>query len=251
MNWSLHFLGVGAASAPELGSACAVLERDGQPILMIDCGPEALTAALARYAGPPPAVFVTHAHLDHVGGLERLFGAVYFDPRRRGEIPIYVPASLVPLLQQRVADYPEVLAEGGANFWDAFRLIAVSRHFWHAGLRFDVFAVRHHAPDTAFGLALRGCFVFTGDTRPIPEALAAVGHGSEPIAHDCSVVGNPSHTGVDDLEREYPAALRARLVLYHYASAADADTLAARGYRVARRGDSLMLPAPLPLADGA
>ncbi len=245
MTWTLHFLGVGAASAPQLGSASAVLERDQQPVLMIDCGPEALTSALTRYAGPPPALFITHAHLDHVGGLERLFATTYFNPQIRGQIALYVPAEVVPLLQQRVADYPNVLAEGGANFWDAFRLIPVSRHFWHQGLRFDVFAVRHHAPNTAFGLSLRGCFVYTGDTRPIAEVLAVAGDGSEPIAHDCGLHGNPSHSGIDDLEREYPAALRARLVLYHYASQADGDALRARGYRVARRGDSIPLAAPL------
>jgi len=244
MNWTLHFLGVGAASAPELGSASVMLERDQQPILMIDCGPEALTAALARYTGLPPAIFITHAHLDHVGGLERLFAAAYFNPQTRGQIALYVPADLVPLLQQRIADYPNVLAEGGANFWDAFRLVPVSRHFWHRGLRFDVFGVRHHAPNNAFGLALRGSFIYTGDTRPIPEVLTVTGDGSEPIAHDCGLHGNPSHSGVDDLEREYPLALRERLILYHYASQADGDALQARGYRVARRGDSIPLATP-------
>lgn len=244
MSWTLHFLGVGAASAPQLGSASAVLERDSQPVLMIDCGPEAIADALQRYAGPPPALFITHTHLDHVGGMERLFGAVYFDPSRRGRMPIYVPASVVAPLQRRVADYPNVLAEGGANFWDAFRLVPVSAGFWHEGLWFEVFAVRHHAPESAFGLALRGSFVFTGDTRPIPEVLTRIGDGSEPIAHDCGLQGNPSHSGIEDLEREYPEALRARLVLYHYDSEADGRQLAARGYRVARRGESLALAAP-------
>jgi ribonuclease BN (tRNA processing enzyme) len=244
MTWSLHFLGVGAANAPQLGSASAVLERDGQPLLMIDCGPEAISDALARYGQPPPALFVTHTHFDHVGGMERLFVAEYFDPARRGRMPMFVPASVVPLLQARVADYPDVLAEGGANYWDAFRLIPVSRGFWLDGLWFDVFPVRHHAPGSAWGLALRGSFVFTGDTRPIPETLARIGDGDEPIAHDCGLHGNPSHSGIEDIEREYDAALRVRLVLYHSASAADGEAMAARGYRVARRGQSLPLAAP-------
>ena len=40
-----------------------------------------------------------------------------------------------------------------------------------------------------------------------------------------------------------------RLVLYHYASAADGDALAARGYRVGRPGQVIALndPAPLPV----
>lgn len=246
MSFALRFLGVGSAQAPELGSACGVLERDGEPLLMIDCGPEALQAYLQHYGAPPRAVYITHTHMDHVGGLERLFYKIYFDPAWRGRVRLYAHAALVPLLQSRVADYPQVLAEGGANFWDAFVLVPLSRGFWCEGLWFDVFATRHHAPGTSFGLALAGGFAWTGDTRPIPEALAALAMDGGPIAHDCALHGNPSHTGLDDLQREYPVDMRQRLMLYHYASEADAVAMEARGYRVARRGDLVALPAPLP-----
>lgn len=245
--WNLHFLGVGNASAVELGSASAVLERDGEPVLMIDCGQEALTAYIKRYGKPPQAVFITHTHLDHVAGMERLFVQHYFEPALRGRCRVYVPATLVPWLQTRVADYPGVIAEGGANYWDAFQLIPHRRGFWHEDLWFDVFAVRHHAPDTAFGICLRSSFIYTGDTRPIPEVLTAIGTGDEPIAHDCGLVGNPSHSGIDDLEREYPPELLARLHLYHYGSIADAKTLASRGYRVVHMSESLALSAPMLL----
>ena len=246
MGWTLRFLGVGNAGAVELGSAMATLERDGAPWLTIDCGGEGLTAYQARYQGMPDALFITHAHLDHVAGMERLFVASYFDAVRRGQVRLYVPAPLVPVLHQRIASYPNVLAEGGANFWDAFQLIPVGDAFWHDGQRLEVFPVRHHWPDTAFGLRLRGSVVWTGDTRPIPEMLARHADAGEVIAHDCALHGNPSHSGIDDLEREYPAALLARCVLYHYASVDDAEALRARGYRVAAAGDGLALADPLP-----
>ena len=81
---------------------------------------------------------------------------------------------MVPLLHQRVGDYPNALAEGGANFWDAFQVIPVGASFWHDGVRLEVFPTRHHWPETAFGLRLRGSVVWTGDTRPIPEAVGEV-----------------------------------------------------------------------------
>lgn len=245
MSLVLRFLGVGSAQAPELGSACGVLERDGEPLLMIDCGAEALSAYLDRYGTVPSAVYITHTHMDHVGGLERLFYRAYFEPALRGRVRLFAHAALVPLLQARVADYPEVLAEGGANFWDAFALAPLSRGFWHDGLWFDVFATRHHAPHSSFGLSLAGSFVWTGDTRPVPEMLAQYAAHEELVAHDCALVGNPSHTGVDDLEREYPVGLRRRLMLYHYASLADAVVMETRGYRVARRDDVVALAPPL------
>jgi hypothetical protein len=40
MGWSLRLHGVGNASAVELGSAMATIERDGSPWLTIDCGAE-------------------------------------------------------------------------------------------------------------------------------------------------------------------------------------------------------------------
>lgn len=245
MSWVLRFLGVGGAQAVELGSSSVVLEQDGSPILLIDCGAEALTAYLARYGASPPAVYITHTHFDHIAGLERLFFRAYFDEALRGRLRLYCHAALVPWLQARVADYPGVLAEGGVNFWDGFQLVPCHRGFWHAGHWFDIFATRHHAPNTSFGVALRGSFVFTGDTRPIPETLTAVAGERGLIAHDCALQGNPSHTGADDLEREYPPALRSRMVVYHYGSAEDGAALAARGHRVAHPGEAFVLDAPL------
>ncbi|HEY1136694.1 MAG TPA: MBL fold metallo-hydrolase [Xanthomonadaceae bacterium] len=244
MSWALRFHGVGNASSVELGSAMATIERDGRPWLTIDCGAEGLTAYLAHYGEAPRALFITHTHLDHVAGFERLFVDSYFDPSRCGRVRVYVPASVVPLLHQRVGDYPNALAEGGANFWDAFQVIPVGDAFWHDGLRLETFEARHHWPRTAYGLRLRGSVVWTGDTRPIPETLAAMAGEGEQVAHDCAMRGNPSHTGIADIERDYPRELLDRCILYHYVGAAEGEALRARGRRVASPGECVALAEP-------
>lgn len=244
MGWALRFHGVGNADAVELGNSMATIERDGQPWLTIDCGSEGLSAYLDHYGHPPRALFITHTHMDHVSGFERLFSRLYFDRTQRGRVAVYVPASVVPLLHQRVGDYPNALAEGGANFWEAFQLIPVGDFFWHDGVRLETFAVRHHWPRTAFGLRLPGSLVWSGDTRPIAELLKVYADAGETVAHDCALHGNPSHAGLDELEREYPPQLLERCVLYHYASAADGEAMRARGHRVAVQGEVLTLQTP-------
>ncbi len=242
--WHLNFLGVGNAAAPALGSASVVLEKSEAPLLMVDCGQEALTAFLQRYGRPPPALFITHVHMDHVAGFERLFVANRFGDTGLPRTRLFVPAMLVPLLQGRVADYPNVVAEGHANFWDAFELVPVSYGFWHEGLWFDVFPVRHHVPGTAWGICLQGSFLFTGDTRPIPETVAQFADGLMPLVHDCDLHGNPSHTGLPDLLREYHVDLRRQMIVYHYASPEAGIELEKAGLRVAKPGDRLQLPSP-------
>jgi len=246
-NYALLVLGAGSAQAVELGSSGAVLERDGEPLLLIDCGPDTLTRYMDAYGVPPRALYITHVHMDHVAGLERLFYRAWFDPDLRGKVKLFAHAALVPLLQSRVADYPNVVAEGGVNYWDAYQLIATSRGFWHEGLWFDIFPTRHHAPNTSFGVALSGSFAWTGDTRPIPEMLAVHARGKTLIAHDCTLEGNPSHTGLADLEREYDQAQRSRMLIYHYASAEEGREFMHRGYHVAEPGMRYPLHAPDPV----
>lgn len=233
---AIRFLGVGGAGAVTLGNSAAVFERSGQPELLIDCGFTAPQAYASTYGSAPGAIFLTHLHLDHCGGLETLFYQLRF-AAAAAPSRLFVPATQVVALQQRFASSPALLAEGGSNFFDVFQLIPVGDGFWWRGLWYDVFPVRHHAPLSAFGLQLRGRFLYTGDTRPIPEVLAHRAIAAERVFHDCAQVGNPSHSGLDDLRREYPSDTLARLVLYHYGSETEALALSRSGLRVAAPGE--------------
>lgn len=220
MAVSLRFLGVGDASQQGLGHAAISIElpQDGEEpskTLLVDCGPDTLDRFKATYQCLPDAVFITHCHLDHIADLEKLFIQCWFSENQHRPY-LFVPVSIIQLLHERVATYPGALAEGGVNFWEAFRLIPVSRSFECFGHRFDVWPARHHGIDSAYSLSLGEYFYYTGDTRPIPEILEHRISDKALIFHDCSVQGNPSHSGIDDLKREYSASVQSRIHIYHY-----------------------------------
>lgn len=240
-EYSLTFLGTGSGGNLSVGAAAATLEKNGQPLLLIDCGPGTLNAFAGHYQGLPDAVFITHAHMDHIADLEiltvraRLAGAA--------PIPLFVPVGLITVLHQRLATYPGSMAEGDHDFWQSFQLRPVSDHFILGRDTFRLYPTRHHAPGSSFALHLPGCFFYSGDTRPVPELIHHVCQASDVIFHDCGAEPNPSHTGLDDLAREYRDDIRQRLILYHYADETAARRLSESGYRVATPGANFLLGA--------
>ena len=51
--------------------------------------------------------------------------------------------------------------------------------------------------------------------------------------------------GNKPVAREYAHETRSRMRLYHYGGVADGQALAARGYRIAQRGERIALPPPV------
>lgn len=239
-QYSLNFHGCGSGGQLAVGSSAATLELNGQPQLLIDCGPGTLHSFQQRYQQLPEAIFISHCHLDHIADLEIL--TVRAKLSQVSAIKLFVPLSIIGTLHQRLATYPELgsMAEGQHNFWQSFQLIPVTDEFYWKGCHFRLYPTRHHAPNSSFALHLPGCFFYSGDTRPIPEILHHNITGQERIFHDCGVEPNPSHTGLADLT-EYQPDIRQRLVLYHYADQAAAETLKAAGYQVAKPDCAVLL----------
>lgn len=242
-DYGLRALGVGNGHDEQLGCAAMVIERDNQPLLLIDCGHGTLNRYRHHYGQWPQAIYISHCHLDHVADLEKLFIAAAL-----GQCPqprIYLHAALLPRLLAIFDHFPAQLAEGGVNFAEALQLVAVQRGFWCAGELFTIHEMRHHQRQFCYGLLLPGSFFYSADTRPVTELLAAEAPAPALLVHDVSLLANPSHSGAAEL-LAYPASWRSRLYVYHYASAAQQRQLQALGLTPLQVGQYLPLPAPDP-----
>lgn len=85
----LRFVGVGSAFAgPELGQSNMVIEAESGKLLLIDCGQRSQDMLQDQYGTEDDpsailaidAVYLTHQHADHIGGLEWLALCTYFNP---------------------------------------------------------------------------------------------------------------------------------------------------------------------------
>ena len=234
---SITFLGCGNSHSSELGNSCAVFQVNNKH-LVIDFGFSAYHAYKQKYARYPDAIFITHAHFDHIGGLENLFFDAFFS--HSGKIKLYVPYTLIGILHQKMASVSHMIAEGGVLFWDCFQLIPVSDSFWFESRLFKVFENRHHQPGFSFGLSLPGVFLYSGDTKPIPEIINHLASQGEVIFHDLSLSAQPSHTYISEI-KQYTENVLSRCYFYHLGSKRDQEYCEAQGLNIVRAGDTFVL----------
>jgi phosphoribosyl 1,2-cyclic phosphate phosphodiesterase len=97
----IRVLGSGASmGVPVMGCTCGVCRSldprnhrlrssalvTNQSVLLIDCGPDLRQQALRAQLRHIDAVLVTHAHMDHIGGMDDLRGLAY---GRSSPLPIF------------------------------------------------------------------------------------------------------------------------------------------------------------------
>jgi phosphoribosyl 1,2-cyclic phosphate phosphodiesterase len=124
MDATLTFLGTGTSmGVPTLGCECAVCtSRDphdyrlrpsaalrwqdaaGEHTVVIDTGPDFRTQAIHAGLKRIDAVFYTHAHADHIMGLDDLRPLSFLSYRECGPIPLYAAESTQKILR-RIFDY--------------------------------------------------------------------------------------------------------------------------------------------------
>jgi phosphoribosyl 1,2-cyclic phosphate phosphodiesterase len=193
MSIRVTMLGSGTSTGvPVIGCTCAVctsdnsrnkrwrpglkLEMDGQ-VVLVDT-PTDLRAQALRFGLPRvDAVLFTHAHADHVFGLDDLR---IFNFRQRSPIPCYGSAATLRALRQMFAYVFEEGQEGGGK--PRLELVEVNGNFalldrivvpvpvWHGGL--EVYGYRF------------GNFAYVTDCNAIPDSSFELLAGVEVLILD-------------------------------------------------------------------
>ena len=211
--------------------ACIHLARSGRAAVLLDCGATSLTAlkSLRLDPGEVSAVFVSHLHGDHFGGLPFLILDGQFS-RRTGPLTIVGP----PGLTQRLTEAMECLFPGSSAVARRFGVstveLAPGSRAEAAGVSAQAWAADH--PSGAPALILRlglgdKTIAYTGDTA-WTDAIAAASAGADLLIAEAYYRDKniPYHLRYADLDTHRAQLTARRIVLTHMS----ADMLSQRDY---------------------
>jgi ribonuclease BN (tRNA processing enzyme) len=228
----IRFIGVGsqAADRDQYHSNMVVTSSTGKRLL-IDCGGDArfALAECGIRAADLDAVYISHLHSDHIGGMEWLALSTYFAKESR-RLALFAEKGLLGRLwNNSLKGGLECIRMKRMELADYFdcRPQAVATPFYWEEIRFEMVKMLHIAGDHrnlySYGLlmgsdSVSGQSIFLStDAVFQPEVLNKISPKADLIFHDCETAAFKTdvHAHYDQL-CTLPAVVRQKIWLYHY-----------------------------------
>lgn len=235
-----------------------VLETDGPNPhrLLIDCGSDARRSLgrLGLGANDIDAVYISHVHSDHIGGLEWFAFNRYFCGCGR-KPALYAVESLLPGLWENSLKGGLELADCCdrtlRSYFEPVPLDPDTGFTWH-DVSFDIAPCPHIITEAhsmlSYGLLGQVAdfrFFLSTDVRFDADFLTPYWHQADIIFQDCELCQRHSgvHAHYDDLRR-LPAAIKRKMWLYHYQCGPRPDAIADGFAGFVETGQSFALAHP-------
>ena len=229
---TVHLLGTGAAISGEGRTTTMLALTDGPSTLIIDCGGDVMARMQQACIAPASvdALFLTHEHIDHVGGFPLFYKKLWLAGRER-PLPVY--------------GLPQALMQAARCFatYDTRAFIGLPPVDWHAidpgsdqpafqdeTWRVEAAHGQHGVPSVGLRITSTqsgGAAAYSSDTRPC-EGIQNLAAGVDLLFHEATGA-SPGHSTAQQAAQVARAAGAKRLVLVHLPPALpDSDLAAAR-----------------------
>ena len=237
----ITFAGVGGAfTTQDYYQSNAIIEADDDTRkFLLDCGGDARHALreLGITHRDIDAVYISHLHADHIGGMEWLGFCTYFDPEC-GKPTLFIVDELVePLwesLKAGMQSHEGIVLELG-SFFNVVP-VTINQCFAWSGIQMcpiqTVHVMNGNGIVPSYGLLMEPegsgqKIFFTTDTQFCPRQIESFYDKSDVVFHDCETYPFRSgvHAHYDDL-KTLPEAQKAKMWLYHYAPDPPQDAVA-------------------------
>ncbi|PLX96480.1 MAG: MBL fold hydrolase [Desulfuromonas sp.] len=231
----ITFLGVGSQfSGHELFHSNMIITAESGNRLLIDCGSDIRFTLHEQNLTPADidAIYISHLHGDHVGGLEWMALNNYFTLKQRRPRLICEQKLIEQLWENSLKGGLECLGDRRMTLNDYFACHPVSLvdGFLWEQIAFKLIRMPHvDGPvcrHDSFGLlitdAAKGAAFISTDTTFQPELLEQISAEADIIFHDCETTKSVSsvHAHYKQL-RTLPADIKSKIWLYHYQSGSD------------------------------
>ena len=185
----LIFLGTSAAlpTAERANTMLVVMPDGGAPGLLIDCGDRVYASLLRAGLGPDGVddLFITHAHIDHIGSLPSLIESLRLGGRRR-PLRIWAIPETLSVAQRTLAVFDFELTLADWAFDVTLSAVEPGQELTLAGFTARIARMDHSVPCAGIRLDLpRGPVTYTCDTQPTP-AIRELGVGSRLLITECT-----------------------------------------------------------------
>lgn len=248
----IQFAGVGSAfTTPQYWQSNMVISA-GEKRLLVDCGGDArfsLAELLLSYQDID-AVYISHLHADHIGGLEWLGFCTYFDHRCKRP-KMFVVESLIPKLWESLKagmQSHEGVVLTLESFFDVVP-VQINSSFVFGDANFypvqTVHVMNGYEIVHSYGLMIergkRKTFLTT-DTQFCPRQIEKFYHKADLIFQDCETSSFRSgiHANYADL-KTLEDEVKSKMWLYHYQPNPPQNPQGDQFCGFVRKGDSFEL----------